>query len=91
MKIVNHKSPKGPKLGSVSSGKVVQFNKSFHQDYPPNELFITIEVVYSYIPENVDSMHKRAVVCLANGKLSWVSRDRTVVVMNAEVNVDGPN
>ena len=93
MKIVNKESGTRTKtVGSRTYGDVVQFNKRFYQDYPPNDLYIVLNVCGSYTDKTHSGFasNKTGIANLASGRLSFVSPDREVTVMNAEVNVDGP-
>lgn len=93
MKIINErvKDEGGQKLSTVEFGKVVQFNKRFNSNYPPNELFLVLNVCNLYFPAKYGGERdKQGVVCLANGVLSYVDSARRVTVMRAEVTVDGP-
>ena len=94
MKIINQKLVKKSKdVGMMPRGAVVQFNRQFHQDYPPNDIYIVLDVCDSYAYQERSTGfkdNKTGVVNLATGKLSFVSESRQVCRMNAEVKVDGP-
>lgn len=90
MKIVNQKTERNyVTVSECTRGSVVQFNKKFHQDYPPNELYLVLDVCGSYSePRNFDK--KSGIANISTGKLSFVEHSREVTVMNAETTVDGP-
>jgi len=93
MKIVNQRArdEAGTPLCNVTYGEVVQFNKQFNSNYPPNALFIVLNIPDAYFPTKYgltrDSM---GVVHLTTGTLAYVKSDRLVQIMNAQVEVDGP-
>lgn len=91
MKIVNNnRSTK--RLEQQKAGTVVQFNKQFHQDYPPNDLYIVLDVCESYKDRSDKGFrtNKTGITNLSTGKLSFVDPQREVTIMNAEVKVNGP-
>jgi hypothetical protein len=92
MKIINNRLKNDQRVGKMPPGTVVQFNKRFHQDYPPNELFIVANPgSYKEYQGYLDFPRaKVAVVSLSCGRMSFVMADRECVIMNAEVQVDGP-
>lgn len=93
MKIINQKLKKNLKpVSKTAPGTVVQFNRQFHQDYPPNDLYIVLDVCSSYDHRTAGGFRdqKTGVANLATGKLSFVSDNREVTIMTAEVSVNGP-
>jgi len=93
MKVVNQRSKHSYKhVGNCKAGATVQFNKQFCQDYPPNDLYLVLDVCssYDYRTSTGFLSNKIGIANLATGKLSFVNPDREVTIMNAEVNVDGP-
>jgi len=92
MKIVNLKNEKrGRGVASCHPGTVVQFNKKFHENYPPNSLYIVLDICGAYAhPEPGFARTKHGVANLSTGKLSFVSGSREVTIMDAQVKVNGP-
>jgi len=93
MKITNSRNNLAERrIENVPAGSVVQFNKSFNQNYPPNELFLVADPgSYKEYCGSLD--FPRAKVCVVNlscGKMSFVMCNRECVIMDAEVTVDGP-
>lgn len=92
MRIVNNRIKNDQRVGQVAAGTVVQFNKSFHQDYPPNELFMVVNPgSYKEYQGCLDFPHNKVcVINISSGKLSFISATRQCILMDAEVQVDGP-
>jgi hypothetical protein len=94
MKIINERTTENFKsVGSCVPGKVVQFNKRFYQDYPPNDLYLILSVCSTYADRTRNKVitGKIGIANLETGMLSFVSPDREVTVMDAEVTVNGPS
>ena len=74
-------------LRSVSKGLCIQFKYKFHQDCCDNDCYMAIDA--SAYPASNDAAHyKIAVVNLKSGRLSYVSGNRDVRVLDARVCVD---
>lgn len=93
MNIINQRKKNSIKpLQCVEPGIPVQFDKIFNGNYPPNEIFVAMNLgSYKYYCNHITPPRaKLGVLSLTSGKVSFVDPDRMVVEMNAEVKVNGP-
>ena len=74
------------RLRNVRKGSAVQFRYPFHQSLSDSDVFIVVDdTAYS----QHDGRGKLPVVNLKHGRLSLVSPDREVKIIDAEVRING--